>query len=99
MLEAETQFEICSACDGETGLVAFETEPPFDVLITDIHLPDMSGTTLARKLRILKPDLKIIFMSGAIPTDIDPSAGTLTKPFRHDDLMHALENALESRRL
>lgn len=49
-----------------------------DVIITDIHMPHMSGTTVVRKIREIHPDLPAIFLTGG--ADITAPGKLLTKP-------------------
>ena len=37
---------------------------PIDLVITDVVMPDMSGRELRDKLLVIRPDLKVLFMSG-----------------------------------
>jgi len=68
----------------------------FDVLFTDVVMPDMSGTELARRASAVRPGLRVIFASGnAVPQDeahgFEWSA--LRKPFTLDQLRAALQPA------
>ena len=72
----------------------------FDVLISDIGLPDGDGWELMRKLREQIPNLKGIAMSGyGMRTDLEKSrlagfAGHIIKPFGPVELNAALNNML-----
>ena len=74
-----------------------------DVLMTDIGLPGMSGGMLAAHARRTKPDLEVIFATGAeAPPDDGPEAGTvlmLRKPYDTAALDALLRIAGERRRL
>ena len=55
------------------------------LLLTDIVMPGMNGTELARHLRVINPELKLLFMSG-YTDDVgigagDPASAHLQKPF------------------
>jgi len=71
----------------------------FDLLLTDVVLPVMSGPDLARELVTRQPDLKVIYASGyteQMPL-WSPDAGPatlLSKPFQRDDLARAIAAAL-----
>lgn len=56
----QLEVEICRSA--ETALDVLE-QRPFDLLITDWHLPGMSGLALILRARKKFPDLKIVFMS------------------------------------
>src|SRR5262245_30470472 len=57
--------------DGETGLACARRLEP-DVVITELHLPQMSGIELTQRLTEACPDIKVIALSTTISqTDID----------------------------
>jgi two-component system cell cycle response regulator CpdR len=62
-LLAQDQRQIIACADAEQALKEFR-ENPFDVVITDVSLPVMSGIDLARSLLRIKPHLPIIIASG-----------------------------------
>lgn len=62
-LLAQEQRQIVACADAEEALKEFR-ENPFDVVITDVSLPVMSGIDLARSILKVKPDLPIIIASG-----------------------------------
>jgi len=68
----------------------------FDVLFTDVVMPDMSGTELAPRASAIRPQLRIIFASGnAVPEDeaFGFEWSALRKPFTLDQLRAALQPA------
>ncbi|HEY4297625.1 MAG TPA: response regulator, partial [Paraburkholderia sp.] len=75
------------------ALSALEADD-FDVLFTDIVMPDMSGTELARRAASIRPELKIIFASGnAIPSHekFPFKWSALRKPYTLDQLRAAFQ--------
>lgn len=62
-LLAQDQRQIVACATAEEALKTFTAEP-FDLVITDVSLPVMSGMDLARSLLKLKPHLPIILASG-----------------------------------
>lgn len=51
--------------NGRQALKRLRTEPAVaDIVMTDIMMPDMDGLELIRELRTIRPDIKIIAMSG-----------------------------------
>jgi signal transduction histidine kinase len=84
------------------ALALFSHGPaPFDLLLTDIVLPEMSGMHLAQRLTKLHPALRVVFMSGYI----DPRTGHaalpagahfLRKPFPPDELARVIRRAMEA---
>jgi len=65
----------------------------FDVLFTDVVMPDMSGTELARRASAIRPELRITFASGrAVPENeaLGFEWSALRKPFTIEQLRVAL---------
>lgn len=83
-LLAQDSREIVCAASAEEALQRFATER-FDLLITDVSLPRMSGLELARAVRERRPDLPVIVASGyALESARDRLGGrvhVVTKPF------------------
>jgi len=73
-------------------------------LVLDVRLPGMSGLELQRHLRSARSNIPIIFITGHgdIPMSVEAmKAGAvefLTKPFRGQDLLDAIHNAIERNR-
>jgi signal transduction histidine kinase len=69
----------------------------FDLLLSDISMPAMSGTELALRVRESRPDLPILLTSGYVLGDSHGPAGTrlLQKPFSKDELAAAVASALQ----
>jgi two-component system cell cycle sensor histidine kinase/response regulator CckA len=72
----------------------------FDLVLTDAVMPGMSGPELCAHLRRMRPELRVILMSGyseetshsdALPSGVQ----RLRKPFTTPDLSRALRTALE----
>jgi two-component system, cell cycle sensor histidine kinase and response regulator CckA len=89
----------------ETALAALEVgrrvERTFDLLIADVIMPGMRGNDLARELRRVRPDLKVLLISG-YPSDADDASvveagfSLVEKPFTIDDLLRAVEDLLDN---
>jgi CheY-like chemotaxis protein len=60
----ELGFAVLEAGDGPAALAVLESGARIDVLFTDIGLPGLRGDELARRARILRPDLRIVLASG-----------------------------------
>src|SRR5437667_5950069 len=62
----------------DNGLSAYQRlrEEPFELLLTDIVMPEMDGIELARRAAELDPDIKIMFITGfaAVALNSDSSA-------------------------
>lgn len=83
------------------GAAAFLEEVVPNLVITDYHMPEMNGWDLALHIRRIYPRLPILLITG-VPEGIsraeepeNPFDGVLAKPFRMDDLLSALQTALE----
>jgi DNA-binding NtrC family response regulator len=75
------------------------------MVLTDLIMPRMGGLELARKVRSVRPDLLIAFMTGYVDLDVmgeiavdDPGAPILKKPFTFEELVTTVARALERRR-
>jgi PAS domain S-box-containing protein len=82
-----------AAGKAEEALLLLQQEP-FDVLLTDVRLPGMSGLDLARAATGVRPQARIVFVSGddAPARDTLPFPWTaLRKPYGLDQLMRAIE--------
>jgi len=79
----------------DNGLSAYERlrEEPFELLLTDIVMPEMDGIELARRAAELDPDMKIMFITGFAAVALNPDsaapkqAKVLSKPFHLRDLV------------
>ncbi|MEO7336403.1 MAG: response regulator [Caldimonas sp.] len=96
----EAPGRVIAACaDAECALQAFDAEP-FEVVITDVNLPGLSGTELAARVHARWPETWIVLSSGG---DVPRPAGSamrvtryLAKPFTMaalDALMAEFEGA------
>lgn len=61
----EVGYRVEIAANGEEGLKLFQTGR-FDVVVTDYRMPRMDGGELIRQIRQLKPDARIILLSGFV---------------------------------
>lgn len=67
-------------------------------MITDVAMPGMSGLVLARRVREIRPDVPVLFMSGCSDAALEQYGLTddhvlLRKPFTLQDLMSGIETA------
>jgi DNA-binding response OmpR family regulator len=94
-------YQVLTAPTGHdaVGVVESATEP-IDVVLLDMHLPDVSGVDLCARLRELKPDLAIVVCSGeAEPQEVARLLGLgvrryYRKPVEPDELLATVEAAL-----
>ncbi len=52
------------ASSGPAALAIAESEEPFDLLLTDLRMPGMSGDELARRIRQRRPEVKVLYLTG-----------------------------------
>ena len=86
----------------DNGLSAYNRlrEEPFELLLTDIVMPEMDGIELARRATELDPDIKVMFITGfaavTLNSDTQPKdSRVLSKPFHLKDLVHEVDKLLE----
>jgi DNA-binding response OmpR family regulator len=98
-LEAES-FHVEEASDGETALRLVQARPePFDLVLTDLSMPQIDGRQLSETLRLYRPSVAVLCMSAdpeAVPyiESSDTPVRVLVKPFTADDLYHAVRDAI-----
>ncbi len=101
MTLSKADYEVEEASDGAIGLQAV-SETSFDLVITDILMPNKEGIETIRELRRGNSDLKIIAISGGDRRggsflDMAEKLGadrTLRKPFRPQELLAGVAEVL-----
>jgi response regulator RpfG family c-di-GMP phosphodiesterase len=100
----ENQYNIIFAGTGEEALTEIKSKP-FDVVLTDLIMPEMDGFELIGKIKDIFPDMVILVMTG------DPTlekardairAGAfdfIMKPFNPNEIHVSISNAIERLRL
>lgn len=93
--------------DAESGpkaiLLTRRYTQPVHLLITDVIMPEMNGKILAEKLAVLRPGLKVLFMSGYADTVIashgvlDRGVAFLKKPFSTAELAQKVRAVLDKK--
>ena len=86
----------------DNGLSAYNRlrEEPFELLQTDIVMPEMDGIELARKATELDPDIKVMFITGFAAVALNPDsqaprdAKVLSKPFHLRDLVSEVDKMM-----
>ena len=93
-------YRVVVANDGEDALRVYEhCRHRIDLLISDVVMPGMRGTELAARLRELRPEMSVIFISGYTDSSISAQVGSagsyfLQKPFTADALLRVVNQAL-----
>lgn len=98
-------LEVAAVRDIEHAQEAFSARPHhFDLMITDVGLPDGSGVELAISLRTLTPLLPVLFVTGHASETLEerlgdlPATRLLRKPFSAADLQESLHTLLRRTR-
>ncbi len=95
MVVAETLrdagFEVVEASSGESAVEALKQHPEIGLVISDIRMPGMSGYQVAQEGLNLRPDLKVVLMTGyaqdPLPARIaEAKVKVLYKPFNFEVL-------------
>ena len=85
---------------GTAALPLLEAEH-FDLLLTDIVMPEMDGIELAQKAAALAPGMRVMFITGFAAVALKagkaaPSAKVLSKPFHLRDLVAEVDRLFQS---
>jgi hypothetical protein len=94
-------YSTVTATDGEQALARFHEHPrDFDLLLSDVVMPRLSGPLLAAELRRQRPDLRVLFMSGYDVDDpcaaLGPGVARLQKPFSLNTLLFRVRSLLDT---
>lgn len=94
-------FAATPAADGQSGLALFRENPTsFDLVVLDLLMPGMNGEQTFRALRAIKPDVRVLIVSGFSEGDIlgrlggGRALGFLAKPFTRAALERKLRELL-----
>ncbi len=100
---ATSGFEVTQAANGAIGLRLVESTETFDVIVTDVVMPELSGPAMVREARKLGKCRGLVFMSGypeamhSAGADEFVGAAYLMKPFSPLALVEAVRASLEER--
>jgi CheY-like chemotaxis protein len=98
-------YRVLTASDGREALSSLNTDASIDLMFTDLVMPNgVRGDELARRARELRKDLRVVLTSG-YPASAEPlvrgelaeDVGFLAKPYKAEDLAHAIRSALGAR--
>ena len=97
-------YTVTAAADGEEGLAAIANgDGDFDLVVSDVVMPNMDGPAMARAIRKVKPDLPFLFMSGyaeeQLRSEIDiDNMHFIPKPFSVQQINAKVSEVLSSKR-
>ncbi len=98
-------YEVSTALNGTQALEFFQSEShPFDVIITDMTMPDLTGVALAKKIFKIAPDTSIILCTG-FSTAINPQKAInlgfkafLLKPVTKNKIAETIRKVIDQKR-
>jgi len=91
-------YLVCVAADGRAGLAEAQARPPA-LVVTDIHMPGMSGAAVIAEVARLRPAIPVIAISGHFRSGhgLTPdgaialgAARALAKPFKRSEMVGAV---------
>ncbi|RJP81639.1 MAG: response regulator [Candidatus Zixiibacteriota bacterium] len=98
-------YSTCSTTDGEEAFRIFREEGEFDVVLTDLVLPGISGIELLEKFKELDPTCEVLVLTGfgsnekAVEALKKGAYDYLKKPTNIDELFIAVSKAIEKKKL
>ena len=95
ILEADSGAKALEICERRDVIV--------DLLLTDVMMPGISGLTLVRRLKLLRQNLPVVYMTGGtlenlVEGELDPQFPCVRKPFDPVSLAATIRNALDAGR-
>jgi PAS domain S-box-containing protein len=90
------------AVDGNAGLSILKSDVRVDLLVSDVGLPGLNGRQLAEQARLVRPFLKVLFITGYAEgaalrqADLQPGMRLITKPFEMANLGNLIQDMLAS---
>lgn len=97
-------FFIASAKDGKEGLKLL-SKKNFDLVLTDLRMPDMDGIEVLKRVKEIGPDIEVIIITGygtvksAIEAIRYGAYDYIEKPFSPEELLNVVRKSLERRSL
>lgn len=94
-------YDVVTAFGGREAFEKYAAEP-VDLVVSDVHMPDMNGIELMTSIKSHNPEFPVILVTGYGVEEARKTAGEyradgfLGKPFRIDELRQMIEKALHS---
>jgi two-component system cell cycle sensor histidine kinase/response regulator CckA len=91
----ESGYDVAEAADGQQALDYLAKGQPLALLVADLDMPVLSGDKMVEKVRALRPDLKVLFVTAHIDRLMDTrplweGEAFLEKPFTINGLREAV---------
>ena len=93
-------YEVIAAENGAHALSLVVEGQPVDIVVADLMMPEMDGTEMARQLRVVRPDVKVLFVTGYSDHLFEDhpwlwaDVAFLDKPFTMNGLLEAVSTLL-----
>ena len=100
----EEGYEVETTLNGSQGLERMKARP-FDVILVDLKMPDMSGMEVLKRIKEEAPETIVLMITGysTVKTAVEAmklgASDYVPKPFTPDELAMVVQQALEKRRL
>ncbi|MBM4084430.1 MAG: sigma-54-dependent Fis family transcriptional regulator, partial [Planctomycetes bacterium] len=97
-------YQVASATSGQEAVAALEAKP-FDVVLSDLRMPDLSGVQVFEQARARSPEIVFIILTayGTVESAVEAMKGGIydyiEKPINADKLVRVIQHALETQRL
>jgi DNA-binding NtrC family response regulator len=101
LVDLGPDYEI-EVCNSSADALSLNKAKPFDLVITDLMMPDINGLALTKYLFQQQPGIKLILITAYGNEDIAMKAQKLgvssyiTKPFEMEDMLEAVQSVLET---
>ena len=92
----DPRVTLIEASSGKGALEQISKGPALDLLITDLRMPEMEGDELARQVRVLDPDLRVLYLTShadrlfEAKPQLWAEEAYLDKPFSREGLREAV---------
>ncbi len=96
-------YRVFEAGDGEEAMALFREHDDISLVLSDMVMPRKNGKELLAEVRMIKPELKFIFISGYTANIMDSEgmqqAGVefIRKPFSKNDILGKVREVLDRR--
>jgi two-component system response regulator YesN len=101
LVDLGPDYEI-EVCNSSADALSLNRAKPFDLVITDLMMPDINGLALTKYLFQQQPGIKLILITAYGNEDIAMKAQKLgvssyiTKPFEMEDMLEAVQSVLDT---
>lgn len=98
----EAGYRCTQAADVMTALSVLEQDASVDLLLTDVGMPQMNGRELAQKMRVWRPQVPVLFMTGYAENALNRQQflgdrmDMITKPFQLDEFLDKVRTMLDA---